>query len=97
MLVPAHRPALYLPQQLSHMQRTGRRERGERRPDNLADTGSVHEDVWGEINKQMFLMKQEALSTQRGFGLFRQTRLWPAGYPVRSQTQMKVINETRRQ
>ena len=51
MLVPAHRPALYLPQQLSHMQRTGRRERGERRPDNLADTGGVHRDVWGG-NKQ---------------------------------------------
>lgn len=26
--------------------------------------------MWWEINKQMFLMKQEALGTQRGFRLF---------------------------
>jgi len=32
-----------------------------------------HTKTCGEINKQMFLMSQEALSTQRGFGLFCQT------------------------
>lgn len=42
----------------------------------------VYTKAWWEINKQMFLMKQEALSTQRGFGLFRQTRLWPAGRAI---------------
>ena len=52
--------------------------------------------IRGETNKQMFLMKKEALSTQRGFGLYRQTSHWLARHLVWSQTQMKVINETRR-
>lgn len=50
----------------------------------------------GETNKQLFLIKKEALSTQRGFGLYRQMSHWLACYLVWSLTQMKVINETRR-
>lgn len=51
--------------------------------------------IRGKTNKQMFLIK-EALSTQRGFGLYRQMSHWLARYLAWSQTQMKVINETRR-